>query len=253
MLAGSPLDALLLTLLEATVGGLAALLLTEWCGEVTSGFLRLGGLLVLLLAVLTLLAPGARPGPVGPLVVLFALAALAYFVLLLTTATLPRRLVALVAIGAGGAALAGLALRLPSTELPGLPLVEVLADTLVLGGAGVGLALGHWYLVTPRLSARPLRRLVDVLLVGLALEALVLLGPIAVGRGTLADFAQIGRVAAALVLPTVVALAARSCCREWPRGRALQAATGLLYVATASAFAGILLGNLLRFAPAASL
>jgi hypothetical protein len=128
-------------------------------------------------------------------------------------------------------------------------MLGVIADALVRGGAGVGLVLGHWYLVTPRLSAAPLRRLVDVLLGGLALEAAAIGLPLLAAGGLAAgDVVFWARLSALVVLPAVVAIAARACCREWPRGRALQAATGLLYVATGSVFGAVLLGNLLRYA-----
>ena len=67
--------------------------------------------------------------------------------------------------------------------------------------------------------------------------------------GPLGDVVGWGRLSAAVILPAVMAAAARACCREWPRGRALQAATGLLYVASGSILGGVLLGNLLRFGP----
>ena len=45
-------------------------------------------------------------------------------------------------------------LRLPAWNF-GLVFVSLLAGTLTLGLAAVGLSLGHWYLVTPRLPAKP--------------------------------------------------------------------------------------------------
>jgi hypothetical protein len=247
---GSPLDALLLTLLEMVVGGLGALLLTAWRGPVTPGFVRLCALLVGPLAVLAWLVPGQRAWPLSPLVALCTIGAVAYcVVVLLGGGPGPRHLAGLLGLLAGALALGVLAVRIPGPLAPALPLLAALADALVLGAAGVGLVLGHWYLVTPRLSAVPLRRLVDLLLLGLALEALAIGLPVLVGGVGLADVLFWGRLSALVLLPTVVGLAARACCREWPRGRALQAATGLLYVATGSVFGAVLLGNLLRVAP----
>jgi hypothetical protein len=41
-----------------------------------------------------------------------------------------------------------------------------------------------------------------------------------------------------------VTIAARICCEEWPRGRAIQAATGLLYITAALVLTGALAGNM---------
>jgi hypothetical protein len=229
---------------------LAALLLTEWRGPVTPGFVRLCALLVAPLALLAWLVPGQRGWPLPPLVAISALGTLAYCLLVLGgRGPRLRRLVGLAGVASGALAMALLAARTPGPLSPWLPLLGALADSLVLGGAGVGLVLGHWYLVTPRLSAAPLRRLLDVLLCGLALEALAIgLSALAGGDAAAGDVVFWARLSALVVLPTVVAAAARACCREWPRGRALQAATGLLYVATGSVFGAVLLGNLLRYA-----
>src|SRR5436190_15343644 len=242
---------MLLTLLQMAVGGLAALLLTDWRGEVTLGFLRLCALIVVPLALFAWLLPGARQAPLPQLTVVVLLAALLYFAALAWFAgrTAARRLIALIGVLAGGAAIVVLALAGPAPAGQSVALLGALADTLVLGASGVALTLGHWYLVTPRLSARPLRRLVDLLLLGIVLEAAVVIWPLASGVGAVGDVTFWGRLAAVIVLPALVTVAARACCREWPRGRALQAATGLLYVSASAVFAGVLLGNLLRFTP----
>jgi hypothetical protein len=253
-LTGSPLDALFLTLLEMAVGGLAALLLTDWRGEVTRGFLRLCAACVAPLGLLAWLVPGARPAPVGLLLALVVIGSLLYFLLLLRASPSTLRFpiaLATCAVGVGLLGLLGVTAP-PAEGGTALLVLAIVADTVVVGTSGVALVLGHWYLVTPRLSARPLRRLVDLLLVGLALEALVVALPLLVMTGpavreTFSDVTTWGRLSALIVLPVITAVLARACCREWPRGRALQAATGLLYVVVGSALGGILLGNLLRF------
>jgi hypothetical protein len=53
----------------------------------------------------------------------------------------------------------------------------------------------------------------------------------------------IGLVAIGL-FPIGVTIAARLCCIDWPRGRAIQAATGLLYVVATLVLAGALAGNM---------
>ncbi len=246
-----------LTLLEMAVGGLAALLLTDWRGEATRGFLRLCAGCLVPLALFAWLVPGTRPSPVDVWTLLLVLGSLAYFVLLIpATALTPRRLVGLAVVVGGVALLAYLCLTAPIAPADrSLFAVAVLADTLVVGASGVALVLGHWYLVTPRLTAKPLRRLVDLLLVGLALEAILVLWPLIApsgpaGSAMFDDVVTWGRLFALVVLPVGMAIATRACCREWPRGRALQAATGLLYVVVGSTLGGVMLGNMLRLSPA---
>ena len=113
----------------------------------------------------------------------------------------------------------------------------------------MALVLGHWYLVTPRLSAVPLRVLCDLAIVSLvALTGFalwyVLERPAATAFGPdVAAFRWAGFVAVTL-FPIGVTIAARLCCQEWPRGRAIQAATGLLYITAAMVLAGALAGNM---------
>ena len=49
--------------------------------------------------------------------------------------------------------------------------LTVLLSATVLGAATTGMLLGHWYLVTPALSNRPLLRSIVLLLVGLVSQA----------------------------------------------------------------------------------
>ncbi len=123
------------------------------------------------------------------------------------------------------------------------------ASALALGTSVTALVLGHWYLVTPRLSARPLRRLCDlaiaslVVLTGFALWY-VWMNPDATAFGpNVPIFRWTGFVAVTL-FPIGVTIAARLCCEEWPRGRAIQAATGLLYITAALVLTGALAGNM---------
>jgi hypothetical protein len=51
---------------------------------------------------------------------------------------------------------------------------------------------------------------------------------------------------AGVLFPVGVGIAARACCTDvFPRGRAMQAATGLLYLATGSVLAATLIANAL--------
>jgi hypothetical protein len=126
-----------------------------------------------------------------------------------------------------------------------MTLVASIASAVALGTATAGLLLGHWYLVTPRLSSRPLRLLCDLLLISLV--PLTALAGWYVWRYGVAGFdAPVLWLGAGMitVFPAAVTLAARACCVDGPgRGRSLQAATGLLYIVAASVLAGGLAGN----------
>jgi hypothetical protein len=98
--------------------------------------------------------------------------------------------------------------------------------------------LGHWYLVTPKLSPAPLRRMMWLLIAALALQAVVFAAAmLAVSSGPLGG--PIGwltwlRVLVGIALPigiTVLAYLAT-------RATSLQASTGLLYIGLAFVMAG---------------
>ena len=143
-------------------------------------------------------------------------------------------------------------LRLPAWNF-GLVFVSLLAGTLTLGLATVGLSLGHWYLVTPRLPAKPLNEvtffllvllLVQVLLLILALVASVDERP-AGGRDVAieANRAFWLRVGVGLAFPLVLGWMAWSSSRI----RSMMSATGLLYLVTGAVLAGELLARALLF------
>src|SRR2546427_10455812 len=73
--------------------------------------------------------------------------------------------------------LAGIAAALwplAGSLLNGAAIALVVAlSAAVLGAATTGMLLGHWYLVTPALTNRPLLRAIGVLLVSLVLQAVL--------------------------------------------------------------------------------
>lgn len=109
---------------------------------------------------------------------------------------------------------------------------------VALGGTDGAMLLGHWYLVTPKLSPGPLRRASLVVVVAVVLQ-MALVATVAL-RGELTGTWETGlsvalalRVGVGLFMTLVVALAA-----WWTAGMNTQSSTGLLYVALGSAFAG---------------
>ncbi len=139
----------------------------------------------------------------------------------------------------------------PSPQLLGLgaPLA-VLAGGLALGAALTGLSLGHWYLVSPSLSVRPLIR-VNFLCLGAIVAQCVLLVLLLLTappdqRATL--FNEYGlflgvRVIFGLLVPLVVTI------MVWrtARIRSLDSATGLLYIVAALILAGEIAARTLFF------
>src|ERR1700694_5416947 len=145
----------------------------------------------------------------------------------------------LVTFLAGIAALGVIAIARPAQNafdpfaLAALPLGAV-----ALGGTDGAMLLGHWYLVTPKLSPAPLRRASLTVVAAVALQiALVgivwLRGDLTGTWETALSVALALRVGVGLFMTLIVALAA-----WWTAGMNTQSSTGLLYVALGCAFAG---------------
>ena len=135
--------------------------------------------------------------------------------------------------------------------------VVVVLSAIVLGAATTGMLLGHWYLVTPALTNRPLLRAIGVLLVGLVLQAILFpltLRGLAHGSGSLTHALSLSPVLSvlwalgAVVLPLLAAGLALPTCRL----RSFMSTTGLLYLAMIVILPGQLLGQLLFFVAASA-
>jgi hypothetical protein len=148
-------------------------------------------------------------------------------------------------VGLGG--LWSAALVDPGSQLAGLgtPLA-VLAGALALGTAITGLSLGHWYLVTPGLSVKPLVQLslgcLACVILQSALLLLLLPGAPPALFTTYVLFLGV-RVVFGLLVPIAASL------MTWrtARIRSLDSATGLLYVVTALIIAGEIVARSLYF------
>lgn len=237
-------------LLQFAVGSLFAALVSDAGGKVTPGFLRQAAVAALLGAFLAWALTGrGAPGETESALALLLLTAV-YTVLQFTSRRTTRQRLGWLGLLAGTVAIVLAAGARPSPSLgPILTGLASCASAVALGTSVMALVLGHWYLVTPRLSAVPLRVLCDlailslVALTGVALWYVVE-RPAATAFGPdVAAFRWSGFVSVTL-FPIGVTIAARLCCQEWPRGRAIQAATGLLYITAAMVLAGALAGNM---------
>jgi len=237
-------------LLQFAVGSLFAALVSDSGGKVTPGFLRQAAVAALFGAFLAWTLTGrSAPGEGESALALLLLTAV-YTVLQFTGQRTARLRLGWLGVLAGAVAIVLAAFARPSPSLgPLLTGLASVSSAVALGASVMALVLGHWYLVTPRLSAVPLRLLCDLAIVSLiALTGFalwyVMERPAATAFGPdIAAFRWSGFVAVTL-FPIGATIAARLCCQEWPRGRAIQAATGLLYITAAMVLAGALAGNM---------
>jgi hypothetical protein len=251
-----------LLLVEFTAGCLWVTYLLQLRGLVTHGFVKMGAATALASGVLTAGIATAidAPAEVGgyPLDGSFLVAARsslwALLVLLAIYAGLVWRerepagrsagaLSSVLAVGA--VALAAGMFRLPAWSYFGV-LLSLMAGAASLGAVTMGMVLGHWYLVTPRLPEQPLNETTLALAVVLVLQTLLLvvnlfipvrqvpIGGEALGLALLQNPAFWLRIGVGLLFPIVLAVMA------WRSSliRGMMSATGLLYVATGAVLAG---------------
>jgi hypothetical protein len=157
--------------------------------------------------------------------------------LVASLAKLPRSALAITGGLIGTFALATLAAAGGSLNAP-LFATQLILAALALGAVNAAMLLGHWYLVTPKLSPAPLRRMMWLLIGALSLQGVAFaLAVVAVSSGPLGG--PIGwltwlRLGVGILLPigiTVLAILAS-------RAASLQASTGLLYIGLAFVMAG---------------
>jgi hypothetical protein len=241
-------------LAELAIGGSFVMWLVDRGGRAPSGFLKLvafvdAGAIAAALALVPTFPGGdlaARAGvDTGPLSA-FGQALVLVTILIviqLVTTFLPVRGLRL---GAGlvtflaGIATLGIAAIARPAQNPFDPfaLVAIPLGAIALGGTDGAMLLGHWYLVTPKLSPGPLRSaslaIVAAVALQIALVAIVWLrGDLTGTWETALSVALALRIGVGLFMTLIVALAA-----WWTAGMNTQSSTGLLYVALGCAFAG---------------
>ena len=234
-------------------GTLLVVGMAEVAGGTTTGYRLLMAWLVLACAAVLLISDLNLPGDAAaattgalrrPLVVAFAVGALAYVVA--SHLRRPRAWLAVATGLVGLLALAVLALA-GGTRAPALFAAQLLITALAVGAVNAAMLLGHWYLVTPKLSPAPLRRMMwlhggTLVVQGLAFAIGVLLVGTDPLRGDIAWLTWL-RLGVGILLPigiTVLAYLAS-------RASSLQASTGLLYVGLALVMAGSIAGASLSY------
>ena len=159
-----------------------------------------------------------------------------------------REAVGIIAILAGVFDLVLVAVARPSTSpFDVFALVALPLGALALGGADAAMLLGHWYLVTPKLSSGPLQRAALVLVGAVVLQ--IVLVAVAVARGEISLNMEMAlvvatglRVGVGLFMTLAVALAA-----WWTARMNTQASTGLLFVGLGCVLAGEVSARVLFF------
>ncbi len=239
-----------------SAGTIGVVGVTELLGGTTRGYRLFMAWLLVAFAVILLLSdlalsemgtdvPAAATAEARrALVVTFALGCGAYLVA--SMLKLPRSGLALATAGVGLAALGVLAVA-GGAASPGLFAAQLVLAALALGAVNAAMLLGHWYLVTPRLSPQPLRRMMWILLAALGAQAVAFAAAVALVPGPALE-PPLGwltwlRLLVGIVLPlaiTVLALIAS-------RAPSLQASTGLLYIGLALVAAGAIAGSSITY------
>jgi hypothetical protein len=237
-----------------TAGTILVVGVTEVLGGTTHGYRLFMAALVAVLAGILVLSELNLPAGTAAsgtaelrraLVIGLAVGSVAYLLASIARVA-PRGWLAIVTGALGLVALVALAVAGGTRSGPIFAGQLVLA-ALALGSVFAAMLLGHWYLVTPKLSPAPLRRMRWLLLIVLGLQgvgfvlAIGLLGtdPIEGGVAWLTWL----RLGVGILLPigvTVLAILAS-------RAASLQASTGLLYIGLALIMAGSIAGASLSY------
>jgi len=236
-----------------TSGSLLVVGVTELLGGTTRGYRLFMAWLLAAFAAILVLSELALPSGVAasatselrrPLAIGFAAGCVAYLVA--SVAGWPRTWLA---IGVGILGLGALVVLAAAggTDSVALFAGQLVLAALALGAVNAAMLLGHWYLVTPKLSPAPLRRMMWLLIGALVLQGVAFgLALLLVGRdpidGGLAWLTWL-RLGVGILLPlvaTVLAILAS-------RAASLQASTGLLYIGLALVMAGSIAGASLSY------
>lgn len=256
---------LLLLLLELGVGGALVMHAVHLRGQATPGFVRATTIMVPIVLGLAFWTAftldgdvvegfAIRSGPREALV--WILAALTAASVLHNVALYTDRDRWARRIGWALSALSLAAIGLTAATLSGAPsaltAISLGFGALAIGLSAVGLALGHWYLVTPRLPARPLVEITTAFLIVVLIQALLFGIALVVSvvdpvggrdRPLSGDPTFWLRIVVGFILPLVFGWMAWTTARM----RSMMAATGLLYLTTAAVLAAQIAARALMF------
>lgn len=241
-------------LLEIAIGGAFLLWALDRTHQAPTGFLKLvgavdagaGGLAFLLLPTIPRGAVAERVQLHAGALESFALAVTACAVLLvaqLLTTFVPwrtlRGIVSLLTLLVGGGALVAAAVARPTdTQFDAFALAALPLGAIALGGVDAAMLLGHWYLVTPKLSPVPLQRASLIVAAAVVLQGGVVAATLLRGQLVGALESSLG-VALAIRIGVGLAMTFGLVAGAWWTARMnTQSSTGLLYVGLGTALAG---------------
>ncbi len=262
---------LLIVLAEFTIGGLWVLWLAHLRGQSAASFVKFGAAMTSVMAAITFwVAATISVGdeidryPLDPsymdaariAIALVAVLSVPYTLLTLRESRRPGLLAGAATSVAGLVAIALLAqvFAVPTWGYAGT-LLSLLVGALVVGAVSMGMILGHWYLVTPRLPEQPLREMTFLLLVAMGVQALLIIPALVLPRETIANAVETPilenpffwmRIGGGLFFPMLLVYMAY----DSSGVRAMQSATGLLYIAMALVLSGEVLAKGLLFVSA---
>jgi hypothetical protein len=246
------------TLFSVAAGSFVYAALTGGFTEATPGYLRFTMALSAVFALITLASDTSLPSATVTAIhsapadlelvrraalLAFAICAFAYAVAVRNE----RNRSAVAALGGASVGVAALAAAFgwAPTTTDAVPLVVQLASlSIVTGGSTAAVVLGHWYLVTPRISVVPLVLQTRLMIGALVMQALLFVVWTTLGGGVGQDawdaftgpsvLLTVLRGVITVCFPIVVGYMAYRTAQT----RSMESATGLLYINLAAVLAG---------------
>lgn len=252
-------------LYSLSLGGLATVVLLRWRTDATQGYLAFTALCATIFGALAFFLDGGLPAPAdlairaAPGADPIRHAGLLALVLFAGAETVSRARATrrpwfgLAGLAAGVVVALAAGLGWGALTLPGLAFVlQLLVLAAASGGVVAAMILGHWYLVTPRISEAPLILAIRALGLVVAVQLVLFATWTALGIGPYSPFAVLAgseavvvwlRLLVSLVFPLVLTVMALRTART----RSMESATGLLYIDTAAILAGTIVAAALLF------
>ena len=247
-----------IVLVTLAVGAFVFVAIIGTFTDATTGYLRFTAVTAGVIAGLAFLADGGLPTPTQLVIrpappdldTLRRTSLAAFVIATFVYAFLVGRPRARVLVATTGSAFAILTLLWAAagwapTAVDAVPLaVQLGILSAVTGGSMAAIALGHWYLVTPKLSERPLMLEIRMLLASLVVQALLFVVWTTLGGGVdQSAWEALSGPSALLVLlrggitilfPLILVFMALRTAQT----RSMESATGLLYINLAAVLAG---------------